>query len=326
MEERIIDDEYGRGIRLKKTKDGYVDVTDELAEKETDGAVEESLEETTDEISFEFPTLERDEEDEDLIGLDPEEAEKKRREKEEKIKARRAEYERVCAEGDEALATGSFKTAELKYEKALKLDDEPTAASVGYWKAKTVHFTQPDVLADEYADEGVESLEYDLGYEAVDVLKKEYHEVFKRRLSELVEEETPLAANVEEKQETRRQYLKERWLRCLLAFAIATVPMIVCIWLTVSFGLKNFSTPDTRYIAPTIGFGAGALVCFIVFAVFTNKLINASRMRRTNEKLESTEDGERLVLIRNYKEIYEYFLEDSEETSDEETDMQTNEE
>ena len=34
MEERIIDDEYGRGIRLKKTEDGYVDVTDELAEGE----------------------------------------------------------------------------------------------------------------------------------------------------------------------------------------------------------------------------------------------------------------------------------------------------
>ncbi|MFR1982428.1 MAG: hypothetical protein ACLS4Z_00830 [Christensenellaceae bacterium] len=34
MEERIIDDEYARGIRLKKTKDGYVDATDELVEKE----------------------------------------------------------------------------------------------------------------------------------------------------------------------------------------------------------------------------------------------------------------------------------------------------
>ena len=33
MEERIIDDEYGRGIRLKKTENGYVDVTDELSEK-----------------------------------------------------------------------------------------------------------------------------------------------------------------------------------------------------------------------------------------------------------------------------------------------------
>ena len=34
MEERIIDDEYGRGVRLKKTKDGFVDVTDELADGE----------------------------------------------------------------------------------------------------------------------------------------------------------------------------------------------------------------------------------------------------------------------------------------------------
>ena len=32
MEERIIKDEYGRGIRLKKTENGFVDVTDELAE------------------------------------------------------------------------------------------------------------------------------------------------------------------------------------------------------------------------------------------------------------------------------------------------------
>ena len=29
MEERTIDDEYGRGVRLRKTRDGYVDVTDE---------------------------------------------------------------------------------------------------------------------------------------------------------------------------------------------------------------------------------------------------------------------------------------------------------
>ena len=33
-EERIIDDEYGRGVKLRKTKDGYVDVTDELLEGE----------------------------------------------------------------------------------------------------------------------------------------------------------------------------------------------------------------------------------------------------------------------------------------------------
>ena len=51
MEERIIDDEYGRGIRLKKTADGFVDVTDELA-------AEQGEEEQADEVSFEFPMME----------------------------------------------------------------------------------------------------------------------------------------------------------------------------------------------------------------------------------------------------------------------------
>ena len=49
-------------------------------------------------------------------------------------------------------------------------------------------------------------------------------------------------------------------------------------------------------------------VCFIVFAVFTNKFINAFRMYRANEELSSTEAGERLVTIRNYKTLYEYLL------------------
>ena len=75
MEERIIDDEYGRGIRLKKTKDGFVDVTDELAEN---GEYEEDGEE----IAFEFPVLETDEDDEDLVGLSPEEAAALRKRKE----------------------------------------------------------------------------------------------------------------------------------------------------------------------------------------------------------------------------------------------------
>ena len=85
MEERIIDDEYGRGIRLKKTKDGYVDVTDELAENaETEGVeAEVAAEEEGEEVSFEFPVFDVEEEDEDLIGLDPEEAARIRREREE---------------------------------------------------------------------------------------------------------------------------------------------------------------------------------------------------------------------------------------------------
>ena len=85
MEERIIDDEYGRGVRLKKTKDGYVDVTDEL----TDGENPEM--EDGEEIAFEFPNLDgygEEQDDEDLVDLSPEEAERVRKEKAEALKGR----------------------------------------------------------------------------------------------------------------------------------------------------------------------------------------------------------------------------------------------
>ena len=71
MEERIIDDEYGRGIKLRKTKDGYVDVTDELSEKESaeaSGRDEEAAE------GFELTadgTEEETEEYEEAAGEEP---------------------------------------------------------------------------------------------------------------------------------------------------------------------------------------------------------------------------------------------------------------
>ena len=43
MEERIIEEENGRKIRYRKTAEGYVDVTDELA-KDADGEEGEEIE------------------------------------------------------------------------------------------------------------------------------------------------------------------------------------------------------------------------------------------------------------------------------------------
>lgn len=319
MEERIIDDEYGRGIRLKKTKEGYVDVTDELAEQEEQATpTQETENETADEIAFEFPMMETDEDDEDLVGLSPEEALALRQKKEAELAQRRADYDRLCQEGEELLQSGSFHASELKYEKALALDEEATEASVGYWRAKTSDFAEPDVLIDEYVEAGIESLEYDLGYDASEIIKRDYRAVFEKRIQELEAEEKPLAEEVEGKIQLRRGYLKERVKKAGISFAIATVPMLVALVLTVVFGLKNFSTPDSAYIVPTIAVAGVTVVLFIVFAVFTNKLINACRMRRANEKLASTEDGEKLVYIRDKKELYQALLITVDETSQEE--------
>lgn len=317
MEERIIDDEYGRGVRLKKTKDGFVDVTDEMAE-----GVEEG-----EEITFEFPNLEgfnANEDNEALVDLSPEEAAKYLKEKAEADERRRADYEKACSQGKKLLDSGSYHAAELEYEKALQLDEVATDASVGYWRAKTADFTNPDVLISEYADAGIESLEYDLGYEAVDIIKEQYRGAFEKRIAELTEEEKPLREVFEEKQEARREVLTSRKLRWGVAFVLTLFPVIAAIIATLVVGFKNFSTRDGAYITPTIVLACVSVAMFIVFMVVTNKFINAGRMYRLNERLSSTAEGARLMEIAEYKELYEALLTVS--TADEnEADAETEE-
>ena len=306
MEERMIDDEYGRGVRLKKTKDGYVDATDELAENENVENEETELAEG--EISFAFPTIDEEDNEESFAELTAEEVAALKKRREEEALAKKAVYDQLCKEGEEFLATGSFKSAELKYEKALKYDDEATEASVGYWRAKTADFTDPDVLANEYANESIESLEYDLGYAATDIIREKYEDVFKGRLNELTAEEEPLRQDVESKQRRRREILKARRLKRGLYFAVSAIPVIVCFILTAFFGMKNFTTRGGEYIGLTIGFAAACVVFFIVFAVFANRFINACRMYRKNERLDETNDGARLLEIELLKKIYEGLL------------------
>ena len=304
MEERLVDDEYGRGIRLKKTADGYVDVTDELAEElqETDGVEE------TEETAFEFPVLDTDEDDEDLVGLSPEEAEKLRRQKAEAAALRRAEYDEVCKEGEKLLDEGSFHAAELKFEKALNLDRMATEASVGYWRAKTENFANPDALVGEYADASIESLEYDLGMDAVDVIKKEYKEQLQKRYNELAEEEKTLAQEVSAAQERRRGIISARLKKRTLVFFAIFLPMVAALVLGITFAMKIFTPDGEKFVTLTIVFGSVFFLLFLAFIVATNKWINAFRMRGANERLEETTDGARLVEIRDYMTIYACLL------------------
>ena len=297
MEERIIDDEYGRGVRLKKTKDGYVDVTEDWQA--------ESVDEEGEEVAFEFPMMD-DEDDEDLVGLSPEEAMALRKKKAEEREQRRADYERLCKEGEDLLATGGYNAAELKYEKALELDAVATEASVGYWRAKTSNFTNPEVLVDEYVDEGIESLEYDLGIQATDIIRRDFHEVFKAQVAKLEEEEQPLAERVEGKQAERRAIIRQRVKKGTIILLSALIPFVALLILTAVFALKITSTPDGRYILPTAICGGLAFVAFIITTACLNTFLNAMRMRRKNEYLGSTEEGGRLMEIRDRKELCEY--------------------
>ena len=241
------------------------------------------------------------------FGLSPEEAAALRKQKEEEAAKRKADYELACKEGNELLETGSFHAAELKFEKALLLDDEAKDASVGYWRAKTSDFADPDVLISEYVESGIENLEYDLGYGAVEEIKKEYRQVFERRIAELSEEARPLEKEIAEKRATRGEYLVKRLKKRAIGFAISALPFIAAVVLTIVFGLKNITTRDP-YIIQTVVAGACAVVALIVFGVFTNRFINSVRIYRANNRLSATEEGRRLMEIREYKELYEALI------------------
>ena len=305
MEERIIDDEYGRGVRLKKTKDGYVDVTDELAEREN---AELPQEDDGEEIAFEFPEFAIDEDDEELATLTPEEAKELLRRREEEAKARQAEYEKDCQDGEELLATGSYHAAELKFEKALMLDDIAIRATVGYWRAKTADFTDPDVLADEYAEEGTDALEHDLGTQALQIIKQDYQSVFENRVKKLQEEEKPLSQTVEEKREKRRVILHERLKHSTLAACLWSIPALLFLVLSIIFGVKNFSTKGDEFVVWTIVSIALFFVSLIVEAFKANKAINDRRMYRANNRLRSTEEGKRLAELMAKRKFYEALL------------------
>lgn len=299
MEEKIIDEEIGRKIRLKKTQNGETDIVDDLAETD-------ELAEGEEEYTFELP--EYDEDDEDLVGLSPEEAMAFRKKKQEEAAAKRAEYERLLVEGEALLGEGSYRSAELKFEKALMLDEVATEATVGYWRAKTENFSNPDGLMDEYVEEGYDSLEWDLGAEAVAKIRETYQEQFRRRYDELVAEEAPLRAEFEEAQARRRSVLKPRRLKCGIGFGVSALPFLVSLILTAVFGFSNFTVKDDRYILPTIIAGCVAFVAFIVFGIFTNRFINACRIYNTNERLSSTDEGAKLEEIEAYKSLYHSFL------------------
>ncbi len=307
MEERMIDDEYGRGIRLKKTKDGYVDVTDELAADNADNA-----DEPVDEVAFAFPMTDVDEDDEDLVGLSPEEALALRQKKAADAAKRQADYEEACKRGEELLAEGKFDEAEKEFERALTLDEIATVASAGYWRAKTENFAKPDVLAREYAKDGIENLEYDLGYEATDILRREYREVFQKRHDELAEEEKPLAQEVEGKQQKRRKVLLSRLIKSGIGVGvclIATIVFAILAWTNFADRVTVPHGQRTGFIVKASVFAGIAAVGFIVLLLFTNKLYNAVRMNLRNERLSSTEKGKRLVTVRKYKALYAALLE-----------------
>lgn len=281
MEERIIDKEDSRKIKIKRTAEGGIaDATDELAEDAAEG--------TEEELFLELP--ETDEYDEDLVGLTPSQLEAELKRREQAAEEAKREHDNLIALAAEALEKKDYAQAESLYSQALVyLPDSPSARQ-GLWTARTAGFTDTEPFYDE--DNALELAQSDEETRAY-VLERAGDKLNAERAA-LSAEIEPLLPVVTEAQEKRRaafranrSYYAVRFGAMLGAFVLAVIGILVS---------ANYIVRTTTVIPVvlTAVFGGIALVFLALTIVYTRKLLVAHRLCAENEKLSSTEEGARL--------------------------------
>lgn len=295
MEERMIDKEDERLIRIKRKAEG-VDAEDATL---PDG------EESEEEILVTVPEEDEDY-DEDMVGLTPSELarEKARREKAEA--EARAECEKLAAAAEEELNAGAYEKAEALFAQANCYGFSYENVTKGLWSARTKNFTTTEPFYDEENAEEFSAADDS----AKAFVREKIGAVLKREREELEKEEEELAPRVLGMQEERRQAFEGNrryyairflvFLGVLAAFLIATAVSATYIVRTRS------SVP----VILTGVFGGLALISFVAALVFFLKFAGANKLCRINSKISSTDDGARLEEIRNKLECLKLILED----------------
>lgn len=299
MEERILDDDESRGIKIKRTANGGTDAVDALAEGE----------ETEEEIYLDLP---EEEYDEDLVGLTPTQLKEELERRERLKREAREESERLKTSADEKLAAGKFADAELLYAQALVCDGENEAAAKGLWTARTKNFADAEAVFAENAAEELAANETARAF-VVEKIGK----TLQTLRDSYAKEEAEIAPGFEQKQEERREAFAANRKYYLLRFGVffvLAVLFLVGVGVSASFILRTQTNVPIILIGVFSGLALAMLIAAIVFA---RKLFVASRLYAANEKLSSTETGARLESLRGRLRALDLVLSEAGEEDEE---------
>lgn len=280
MEERIVDKDDPRLIRIKRTDEGETDAVDALAEGEEE------------EVLLSLP---EDEYDEELVGLTPSQLQKELERRAKAEEEARAECARLVEEGEKHLSEREYEKAETFFAQAACYTFADERIMRGLWIARTRDFTEYEPFYNAaYAEEFSASEE-----DVKKFVRGRAEERLRKELEEAEEEERRIAPDVEAKQEERRKafagnkrFYSVRFCAMLGAFFAAVVALAV----SAGFIVRTQSPLPVIFTAV---FGACALAFCIASLALSRKLLVAHRLCRENEKLSSTEAGARLSLLRN---------------------------
>lgn len=292
MEERILDEEEGRGIRIKRTADGETD-----ALEGTEGEEEE--------VAFEFP----EEYDETLAGMSQSQVEEELARREKAREEAAAACKKLLDEGNALLASEQFEEAEEKFSGATAYDADSETAIFGLFAAATKNFTDTKRL---YTEERAEDLErFDAGRA---LLLEKMGETLKNERAAYKKEAEELRPTVEEAQEKRRKAFAANRKHYIIFTSVA-------LFLTVLFAIATAIAADnilrtSSSMLPVVFTAIAGVLTFLAvtaLAVFGFKLLGANRLCRENEKPTSSKDGARLVELEQRLSVLDTILGNEEE-------------
>ena len=281
MEERIMDRENERKIKVKKTVAGGIA-----------DAVEEGLSEgVEEEVTFELPDV--DEMNEDLIGLSAEQMRELQKKREEAEREAIKERDKMLAEGERLFKLAAYQDAEPFFAQALLYDPDNIRANEALWICRTEDFSKMDAFYDmkcasaiaESSDKTKEFVRRRAGGQlAAD-----------RRAYE--EEAAPLKERVTEAQSVRRAAFERNRKYYLIRFSVFMA--LIVLFLVAAIVSANFIVRTTTNLPVILAavFGGVSLLAFLIAIFFARKLIVAQRYCHENKKLSSTEDGARLEFL-----------------------------
>ena len=302
MEERILDKDESKGIKLKRLKNGATDAVEEGLPGEGEDIDE------GEEVLLELPESDGEEYDENLVGLTPaqlkEELERRERVKKEAQEACVA----LIAEGEALLKDGAYEKAAELFSQAVYYDPENEQAVQLMWIARTHDFENLEAVYEADYAEGIAGSELQRTF-----ILSRAGEALKKARAEYIRAEKELAPVVESKQAERREafgqnrrYYKKR----LTLFAGLCLAFLIALFVSADNILR---TQSVLPIVFTGIFGALAFAALVVAIVCLRKLYVATQLCDANERLSATEDGARLEDLRGRLYALECILGKSEE-------------
>lgn len=276
-EERLIDDDKDRKYKIRINENGEEElVIDPNAE-----------EDEVEEIDFEVPDFDTD--DEEAAVMTPEQLAARQRQREEE-EAKRAKKASVYLDrAKSCLAEKDYSGAIYALTQAAELDSVNGEIYALQIQAYTQNFTEWSYLedgataADGLAEHGTEELKNGL---------KEISAPLSQKIAETKKSVSELNEENESKKDERRQAFKARKKTALIAFSSTAAPFVVFLVLAIVIGVNfMFTREDALFTIITILFAALALAAFIAMLVMAHKLWDASRNLKLNERNSSTKLG-----------------------------------